>query len=165
MDGDGKIYLQEDCKIAGLVTPEKCYEQPAHAPVTLSNLNGFKVCGHRSGTNFLNARRAISGPSGDLTCSESGYMPCDYKGIAGVTYCVKQVGSGNYNSDCPITDIKLAHSKKEALDLNRGDLKYWLAKGQDAGSSYKFPPGLDNYIMYSKAGKNLPITSITLSQG
>jgi len=77
-ENSAKIYLQEDCKVASLITPEGCIEQPAHAPVTLSDLNGFKVCGVRGGTNFLNAKRAIASPNGNLTCSDAGYQPCDY---------------------------------------------------------------------------------------
>jgi hypothetical protein len=77
------------------MAPANCYEQPAHPPVVLSDMNGFKLCGKRGGTSFLNARRAIAGNNGNLTCADANDVPCDYQGVAGKTYCVRKVTSGS----------------------------------------------------------------------
>jgi hypothetical protein len=69
----------------------------------MSKFNGYKLCGKRGGSPFVDSERPISSTNGTLQCNQ-GYLPCDPKGNPEFTVCYKQ---GELLANvCPITSIQ-----------------------------------------------------------
>jgi len=80
--------------------------EPAH-PVRMNKLHGYKVCGQRGGTPFVNATRPISVSGNILKCPD-GYLPCDDKGDLDKTIC--RANTTAASAVCPITSIGFNNS-------------------------------------------------------
>ena len=73
----------------------------------MNNMNGYKVCGKRGGSTFIDAKRPKAMSSNDTSATlvcDDGWLPCDLQGNAEFTLCYPE--SGSVQNNCPVTSIE-----------------------------------------------------------
>ena len=83
-----------------------CRSRPPINPVIRNNLNGYKICGKRAGSNFLSTVRPKS-PDGVTFACPTGYEPCGDPDALTNGKQESVICAVDTSTECPITSINL----------------------------------------------------------
>ncbi|TNV79722.1 hypothetical protein FGO68_gene2934 [Halteria grandinella] len=126
-------------------------------PVLLNNLGGFKICGLRGGSSFIQAQRPID---------SKGQCPSGYEACNPTADFERRICSKN-QTECPINDIKFVSSKRvlqaistiqPAQNLTVSDWEYRTIR---ASSNQQSPL----YLAFTKKAKSLGLMQYIMSSG
>lgn len=104
------VYGEGGCRGKAANSPY-CRTREAESPVVRASINGYKYCGRRAGTNYLDAKRPVKDANGAYKCP-IGTIPCGDQAIDQLQAALdnglmENVICATSASLCPLTSISL----------------------------------------------------------